>query len=90
MKNAYARKIVARKEAERQATFLEATNTTLDFLQKVFILALNKEGFGKDRITRVMQYADEIILQYMAMQEDDPELADAQLEMRAKDILGVW
>ena len=44
MKNAHARKIAARKKAERQAAFLEATNTTLDFLYKVFILALNKEG----------------------------------------------
>jgi hypothetical protein len=90
MKNAHARKIAARKKAERQAVFLEATNTTLDFLYKVFILALNREGMGQVRIQRVMDYADAVMAEYMEMQETDPEMADARLESAARDIMRFW
>ena len=89
MKNAHARKIAARKKAERQAAFLEATNTTLDFLYKVFILALNKEGLGEVRIQRVLGYADAVMAEYTAMQETDPELADAR-QSAARDIMKMW
>ena len=42
------------------------------------------------RIQRVLGYADAVMAEYTAMQETDPELADARLESAARDIMKMW
>lgn len=87
MKNAYAHKIKAAKSAEREYLIKDAVARTTNFLQDIFIVALNQEGMGKVRINRVSGYVNELVQEYRTMQESDQDYADAKLQEAVKRIM---
>jgi hypothetical protein len=87
MKNTYAAKLQQRKETELREAYRKGVLVTQDFLQNVFTVALNREGFGKDRILRVNRYVNEVINEYSFLQDEDIEYAQGKLESAVQRIM---
>lgn len=84
MKNSYALKLQEQKTKER----LMWTHKTVVYMNKIFTLALNKEGMGKERIGRISGYTNELNEEYMQLLDTDAEYANAKLDEAYEAIMG--
>lgn len=88
MKNNYAAKLQEKKRLEAMQIRLETIRHTTSFLQDVFTLALNSEGFGRERINRINGHVNEIVEKYTAMQDDDIDYAEGKLREAVRKVMG--
>ena len=51
-------------------------------------LALNREGFGKERIKRVNRYFDELNDEYMDALQSGSDYANEKLKAAVRDVMG--
>ena len=88
MKRNYAAELQARNQLKIMAIRQETAHKLTTMLQSIFIIALNEEGFGKDRINRVSQNVNRLLDEYVHLQDTDPDYADAKLQEAVERIMG--
>lgn len=84
MKNEYILKL----QAKRRAEDIELINKTCDYVADIMTLALNREGFGKERIKRVNRYFNELNDEYMEALQSGSDYANEKLKAAVRDVMG--
>lgn len=90
MKNAYAAKLQAQRVTIKNVERAALVHRVADMIGKAYAVELNDEfGFGRDRIKKVQNGVDSIIIECEALANGvDWGYADGKLDERYKKIMG--